>query len=204
MTGAVLALGIGAVTASGCVWYLPALADLRAGADRPGSRRLAAAACVTGWATAAATALLLLLGVSARPLLAVAAAGAGTGIGLRVRAAVRRRREEREDAVCWTALHFAPPRREPRPQYASARAVAWGLALAVTAALLLARGRAHGVSTPLAVAAPAALVACALSAAALRAARGEGPARTPTRPHKDCFRPRGAVLLGIVGRRTTR
>ncbi|CAL9560870.1 hypothetical protein [Streptomyces sp. enrichment culture] len=177
MSGAVLALGIGAVTASGCVWYLPALADLRAGADRPVSRRLAAAACVTGWATAAATALLLLLGVPARPLLAVAAAGAGAGIGLRLRAAVRRRQEEREDAACWAALHCAPPRRGPRPQYSFAREVACGLALAVTAVLLLAWGRAHGVSTPLAVAPPAALVACALPAAALRAARGERPVR---------------------------
>ncbi|MFJ6997492.1 hypothetical protein ACISUF_25645, partial [Streptomyces sp. NPDC003090] len=80
MNGTVLALGAGAVTASGCVWYVPALADLRAGADRPGSRRLAAASCVTGWATAAATAPLLLLGVPVLALLAAAAAGAGAAV----------------------------------------------------------------------------------------------------------------------------
>ncbi|MFD3353629.1 hypothetical protein [Streptomyces fradiae] len=171
MAAGVLALGLGAVTASGCVWYLPALADLRAGADRPVSRRLSAAACVTGWATAAATALLLLLGVPARPLLAVAAAGAGAAIGLRLRVAVRRRREEREDAACWSALHAAPPRAGHRPaRYAFAHGLGGGLALAVAAALLLAWGRAHGVSALLAVAAPVALAGCALLVAALRAA----------------------------------
>lgn len=42
------------------------------------------------------------------------------------------------------------------------------------AALLLARGRAHGVSALLAVAAPVAVAACALLAAALRAAPTTG------------------------------
>ncbi|MFJ6998170.1 hypothetical protein [Streptomyces sp. NPDC003090] len=42
------------------------------------------------------------------------------------------------------------------------------------AALLLARGRAHGVSAPLAVAAPVAVAACALLAAAPRAAPTTG------------------------------
>ncbi|MFE2511684.1 hypothetical protein ACFXC9_24980, partial [Streptomyces naganishii] len=61
MAHAVAALGAGALTAAGCVWYVPALADLRAGADRPDSRRFAAAACVTGWAGTAVLALLLLV-----------------------------------------------------------------------------------------------------------------------------------------------
>ncbi|MGN5381968.1 hypothetical protein ACQ4WX_47310 [Streptomyces lasalocidi] len=45
MPQAVLALGATTVTASGCVWYLPARADLRAGADRPVSRRTPRACC---------------------------------------------------------------------------------------------------------------------------------------------------------------
>ncbi|ANZ20980.1 hypothetical protein ACH4YO_15555 [Streptomyces noursei] len=59
LSPAVLALGATALSASGCVWYLPAAADLRAGSDRPVSRRLAAAACLTGRATVALSALLL-------------------------------------------------------------------------------------------------------------------------------------------------
>lgn len=100
----VLALGVGAVTAAGCVWYVPALVDLRAGADRPVSRRLAAAACVTAWATAALTAPLILLGLPAPFLLAVAVAGATASGTVRASAAVRRAREERETAACWAAL----------------------------------------------------------------------------------------------------
>ena len=42
MTHTVLAIGTAALTASGCVWYLPAIADLQAGADRPRSTRTAA------------------------------------------------------------------------------------------------------------------------------------------------------------------
>ncbi|MFC9396848.1 hypothetical protein [Streptomyces sp. NPDC057027] len=110
MTPAVLALGIGAVTASGCVWYVPALVDLRAGADRPASRRLAATACVTGWATAGVTALLLLMGVQAPLLLAGAAAGATASATVRACAVVRRHREVREDAVCWAALDLGRSR----------------------------------------------------------------------------------------------
>ncbi|MFC8507329.1 hypothetical protein ACFU3J_10625 [Streptomyces sp. NPDC057411] len=107
---AVLALGVGAVTASGCVWYVPALLDLRAGADRPASRRLAAAACVTGWATAGLTAPLLLAGVPALLLLAATVSGAAAVAALWTVAAVRRRREAREAAACWAALGgTAPP-----------------------------------------------------------------------------------------------
>ncbi|MFJ7068257.1 hypothetical protein [Streptomyces sp. NPDC101115] len=185
MTAAVLALGVGAVTASGCVWYVPALTDLRAGADRPVSRRLTAAACVTGWATAAIAVLLLLLGVPVRPLTGLAAVGLGACIALRVRAAVRRRREEREDAACWRALvPSAPSVPGVRPQAVFARWTGVGLiAAATTGALLLTWGKGHGVGTPLAVAAPAALAACAVLAAVLRTApalaRRNGPARRP-------------------------
>ncbi|MEU6930794.1 hypothetical protein [Streptomyces sp. NPDC046374] len=110
----VLALGAGAVAAAGCVWYVPALVDLRAGADRPASRRLAAAACVTGWATAALTAPLILLGLPAPLLLAVVVAGATASGTVRASAAVRRGREERETAACWAALGAAPPRSSTR------------------------------------------------------------------------------------------
>ncbi|MFE0641163.1 hypothetical protein ACFW2Y_06065 [Streptomyces sp. NPDC058877] len=138
MTAAVFALGIGAVTASGCVWYVPALVDLRAGADRPASRRLAATACVTGWATAAVTALLLLAGAPGPLVLAGVVAGAAASVTVRVGAAVRRRREEREDAVCWAALAPTPPRASPRPEpYAFARRTVAALAAAVVLALLL-------------------------------------------------------------------
>ncbi|MGW5423783.1 hypothetical protein [Streptomyces sp. NPDC003943] len=172
MNPAVAALGIAAVTASGCVWYVPALADLRAGADRPVSRRLAAAGCLAGWATVAATALLLLVGVPARPLFALAAAGAGGCLALRLRAAVRRRGEEREDAVCWTALKIPPPVRSgaPRPRV-FARTIGAGLALALAAALAPVLVRPHGIPFALVATAPAALAACALLAAVAVSAR---------------------------------
>ncbi|MEV5405764.1 hypothetical protein AB0L20_24685, partial [Streptomyces albidoflavus] len=44
MSHGVLALGGAALCLSGSVWYVPAWADLRAGPDRPASRRLAATA----------------------------------------------------------------------------------------------------------------------------------------------------------------
>ncbi|GAA3506992.1 hypothetical protein [Streptomyces showdoensis] len=111
----VLALGVGAVTAAGCVWYVPALVDLRAGADRPASRRLRAAACVTGWATAALAVPLILAGLPAPLLLAVAVAGATASATVRARAAVRHGREERETAACWAALDTPPPAPPARP-----------------------------------------------------------------------------------------
>lgn len=138
MSGAVLALGIGAVTASGCVWYVPALADLRAGADRPVSRRLAAASCVTAWATAAAAALLLLGGLPARPLAALATAGAATALTLRLRATLRHRAEQREAATYWHTLAAPPPTsRPPRLRAVFTTTLATGLAtgLALAAAL---------------------------------------------------------------------
>ncbi|MFE3072423.1 hypothetical protein [Streptomyces sp. NPDC059247] len=142
MGAAVLALGVGAFTASGCVWYVPALVDLRAGADRPVSRRLAAASCVTGWATAAVLVPLLLLGTPVRPLLALAAAGVGGGVALRVRAAARLRHETRETAVCWAAL--GPPALPPPPLRRRITTLRWTgaglLAAVLTATLVMARG----------------------------------------------------------------
>ncbi|MER8235137.1 hypothetical protein [Streptomyces sp. NPDC094049] len=141
MGAAVLALGVGALTASGCVWYVPALVDLRAGADRPVSRRLAAASCVTGWATAAVLVPLLLLGTPVRPLLALAAAGVGGGAALHVRAAARRRYERRETASCWAALD--PPTPPPTPFRRRTTTLRWAgaglLAAVLTVTLVMVR-----------------------------------------------------------------
>ncbi|MFF5154806.1 hypothetical protein ACFY3N_00795 [Streptomyces sp. NPDC000348] len=102
----VLSLGCAAVTAAGCVWYLPALADLRAGADRPLSRRTAAIACLTGWGTLGAVALVLLVATEWWIPVAV---GGPAAAALRVRAAVRRAGEQREAARQWAQLPHVPP-----------------------------------------------------------------------------------------------
>ncbi|GAA4953861.1 hypothetical protein GCM10023238_20500 [Streptomyces heliomycini] len=94
----VLALGCAAVTAAGCVWYLPALADLRAGADRPLSRRTAAIACLTGWGSLGTVALVLLVATTWWAPVGVAAAGGTAAAALRAGAAVRRAGEQREAA----------------------------------------------------------------------------------------------------------
>ncbi|MEU6091390.1 hypothetical protein ABZ865_32365 [Streptomyces sp. NPDC047085] len=106
MSQAVLALGAGAVTLAGCVWYLPAIADLRAGADRPLSHRRAAAACVSGWTTAGIVAVLLLVSEAWWTPFATAVAGAAVTVGLRARAAVQHRRETREAARDWAELRL--------------------------------------------------------------------------------------------------
>ncbi|MER8113878.1 hypothetical protein [Streptomyces sp. NPDC094031] len=140
MAHPVPALATAAVTAAGCVWYLPALADLRAGADRPVSRRLRAASCVTAWATAAAVAVLLL---TTDPW-AWPAATAGTGTLLAaaflVSAALHHSRERREAAAHWTELTPAQtPPAPDRTRYVVAVLLTTGLATAaITAALRLA------------------------------------------------------------------
>ncbi|AZQ75117.1 MULTISPECIES: hypothetical protein [Streptomyces] len=60
MSNLVLALAAAALTVAGTVWYLPAVAELRAGADRPLSRRVSAAGCLTGWGACAGAVPLLL------------------------------------------------------------------------------------------------------------------------------------------------
>ncbi|MEW1871040.1 hypothetical protein AB0420_23495 [Streptomyces caelestis] len=104
----VLALGCAAVTAAGCVWYLPALADLRAGADRPLSRRTAAIACLTGWGSLGTVALVLLVATTWWAPVGVAAAGGTAAAALRAGAAVRRAGEQREAARQWAQLPHAP------------------------------------------------------------------------------------------------
>ncbi|GGY96738.1 hypothetical protein GCM10010300_45780 [Streptomyces olivaceoviridis] len=104
MPHAVLALGAATVTAAGCVWYLPALADLRAGADRPPAHRKAAEACLSGWATTGILAMLLLVCEEWWAPSGAALAGAAVTAGLRARAAVQRRRDLREAAHEWGEL----------------------------------------------------------------------------------------------------
>ncbi|MFF4737071.1 hypothetical protein ACFY2W_14470 [Streptomyces sp. NPDC001262] len=124
MSRTVLALSAAVIGAAGCVWYLPAVADLRAGDDRPATRRIAAFACLTGWGTLAALALLLLAQAPWRVVGAVAAVGALAASSLSVRA-WSLRRGERQEAEKWAELLGAAP------VAASGRlrraALAWGL-----------------------------------------------------------------------------
>ncbi|MFF3513160.1 hypothetical protein [Streptomyces sp. NPDC002573] len=146
MPQAVLALGVATVIASGCVWYLPAVADLRAGADRPASHRRAAAACLSGWTTAGIVAVLLFVSEAWWMPSAVAAAGAAVTTGLRARAAVQRRRETREVAREWAELrHDQRPPGNGRAGKVVAVLIGIGLAAAVAAATLaLVAGREDG------------------------------------------------------------
>ncbi|MFF3129060.1 hypothetical protein ACFVRD_44135 [Streptomyces sp. NPDC057908] len=104
MSHGVLALGVAALCVSGNVWYLPACIDLRAGQDRPRSRRLAAAAVLAGWASAALTMLLLLMPVTLSAVALVAVAGTTTTVSLAVRARLCRGREQCEEEARWAAL----------------------------------------------------------------------------------------------------
>ncbi|MFI8529677.1 hypothetical protein ACIGMX_05355 [Streptomyces aquilus] len=168
-----LGLGIALVTVSGCVWYLPALADLRAGDDRPRFRRTAAEACLTGWITAGTVALLLLADVIWPVSCAAAAAGAvGTAV-LRVRAAAQHRVEAREVARHWSTLEPTPPRHgrsQVRTEPAFAALVAAGVVGALIAeALLMAAGPDDGWRRLAATTAPAAVLGVFLILAAVYA-----------------------------------
>ncbi|MEU1514508.1 hypothetical protein ABZ490_20495 [Streptomyces sp. NPDC005811] len=178
MVQPVAALGAAMVTVSGCVWYLPALVDLRAGADRPDSRRTAAAACLSGWSTTGVIALLLFLAEAWSAPAAAAATGAAVTAVLWGRAAVQRRREARQTARDWAAL-----RADPRPAGAGrgrpgvAVLLACGLFTAATTAALLTAGAGERGAPwlPLAVA-PTGIVALSVALAVAYA----GPARRRT------------------------
>ncbi|CAL9440179.1 hypothetical protein [Streptomyces sp. Tu 3180] len=165
------ALGCAVVTAAGCVWYLPAFADLRAGADRPLSRRTAALACLTGWGTLGTVALALLVTTAWWVPGAVAAAGGPAAVALRIRAAVRRAGERREAARQWAQLPHGPLPADPyRPRGAVAGLVVAGPAAgAALAAALGAGGGRYGTAAtalPVAVVAvPAAVVGLFLALA---------------------------------------
>ncbi|MEV5593960.1 hypothetical protein [Streptomyces sp. NPDC052496] len=109
MSHATLALGATALFAAGCVWYLPAAAALRAGADRPYSHRIAAASCVTFWSTPALVAVLLLTPAPWPALGAVTAAGLLTAVALLAVARLQRSREQHEETERWSTLHQACP-----------------------------------------------------------------------------------------------
>ncbi|PWI12920.1 hypothetical protein DI272_01230 [Streptomyces sp. Act143] len=166
----VLGLGIALVTASGCVWYLPALIDLRAGADRPVSRRTAAMACLTGWSAAGSVALLFLAGARWPVPCAAAVAGAAGTTVLRLRARAQHRCEAREVARHWAALEPVPPRHgrpRGRPERAFAALVACGVAVALLAeALLMVAGPDEGWGRPAVTVVPAAVLGVFLLLAA--------------------------------------
>jgi fatty acid desaturase len=167
MPQAVLALGGATVTAAGCVWYLPALADLRAGDDRPLARRSAAAACLSGWATTGIVAALLLVCEGWWTPSGAALAGLTVTLGLRARAAVQRRRETREAARDWAALGTPrPPQDTRRARNVVVGLIGLGLAAAVAAAALAAvAASGGGVAWWTVAAVPAALVGLFLALA---------------------------------------
>ncbi|MFF4716902.1 hypothetical protein ACFY2V_36745 [Streptomyces eurythermus] len=171
MAHAVFALAAGTLTAAGGVWYLPALADLRAGADRPASHRQTAAACLTGWGTIGVATVLLLVAEAWWIPCAAVVAGAVLATGLRVRAAMRRRRETEEAAHHWAWLSPARPldRTSRRPKVVAAL-IGSGVAAATATAVLLAAlgGPAHDSGPRLTDAWPPAVVALFLAAALVR------------------------------------
>ncbi|WP_327371742.1 hypothetical protein [Streptomyces sp. NBC_01217] len=115
MSHGVLALGVAVLCISGNVWYLPAVIDLRAGQDRPRSRRLVAAAVLAGWGTAALIMLLLLMPLTLFAVVPVVIAGATATLSLAVRARLRRGREQREEEARWAALFPARTGAPVRP-----------------------------------------------------------------------------------------
>ncbi|MGX4688775.1 hypothetical protein [Streptomyces sp. JNUCC 63] len=169
MSHAVAALGVAALTTAGSVWYLPALADLRAGADRPDSRRIAAAACVTGWAGAGAVAVLLLMADGWWTPAVAAVVGAATATALRLYAAAQRRREARETAHHWARLgHVPPPAGTGPSRNVVAAVVGCGMAAAVAvAAWRAASGPGGGAGWAVAAVASATVTGVFLIAAAL-------------------------------------
>ncbi|MEU8654906.1 hypothetical protein [Streptomyces sp. NPDC048737] len=192
MAQPVLALGATLVTAAGCVWYLPALAEVRAGADRPDSRRHAAAACLSGWTTVAGVAVLLLVARTWWPPVAVAGSGAAVTAGLWIRVAVQRRREVRETLRDWATLGQAPPRparHHCAPLFVTLLCV--GLAAASGSAVLMTAGGIGSGRTWALLAAPAGLTGLFLAVAIGWA----GPARRGARErsehrHRDRHRDR--------------
>ncbi|MET9885588.1 hypothetical protein ABZZ20_21125 [Streptomyces sp. NPDC006430] len=135
MSHAVPALGIAVLCASGWVWYLPAAADVRAGADRPLSSRLSAAATLTGWGTAALVAALLLTPVPWSAIAAWAAVGAAAAVCLATRARVQHVHEEKEEAERWKALRYDVRPGLPGPQRAFVCWLLVGVTLATGTAL---------------------------------------------------------------------
>ncbi|MEV5957129.1 hypothetical protein AB0M11_25740 [Streptomyces sp. NPDC051987] len=186
MSFVVPALGTGAVTAAGCVWYVPALVDLRAGADRPLSRRTGAAACLSGWGTGGVIAVLLLVADVLWVPAVAAVAGASVTLGLRLRAGAQRRQEGREIAQDWAMLPAVPRGHghgSGASRYVFAVLVGSGLGGAVAAALyLMSAGSGRGAGRPAAVLVPAAVVGLFLTLALTLARAVRRRPRTESRP----------------------
>lgn len=144
MSHGVLALSGAALCLSGSVWYVPAWADLRAGPDRPASRRLAATAVLLLWA-----------GLGA----------GGTALAARARAV----RECREAAAGWELLGAPAPDRAPDRAPARARRALLGWLLAGLGAALAAGVAARGAGVWPAVSAAGAVALAALVAGGVRA-----------------------------------
>ncbi|MFD8599518.1 hypothetical protein ACFV1L_31395 [Kitasatospora sp. NPDC059646] len=143
MAHPVLALGTAVLTAAGSAWYLPALLDLRAGADRPRAVRLAATGCLLWWCGLGAAALLLATPLSWQVPLGAALTGALSGLALRALAAAERRADLREQDRIWGGSPYELPAvRGVRPSPAAVGWVTGGLAVAAaTAAATLLAGR---------------------------------------------------------------
>lgn len=133
----VLALGCAAVTAAGSVWYLPALTDLRAGPDRPLSRRTSAIACLTAWGTLAAVATVLLVATAWWMPAAVVTVGGTAAAALWTDAAVRRAGERREAARQWAQLRHTPLSAAHRARGTVAALTVAGPVAAAAAAVVL-------------------------------------------------------------------
>ncbi|MFE9770967.1 hypothetical protein ACFYOV_04635 [Streptomyces sp. NPDC005931] len=179
MVQPVLAMGCAVLTASGSVWYLPALADLRAGADRPPSRRAAAIACLSGWGTLGVVGLLLLVAPAWWVPGTAAVVGALSTVGLRIHAVARRAVERREVARQWAQLGHDPlPAGGHRSRGAVAALVVCGpLAAAAVAALLPAAGPGDGPDRPVTAVVPLVVVALFLMIAVRHTARLRRPER---------------------------
>ncbi|MFC0598809.1 hypothetical protein [Streptomyces palmae] len=170
MSHGVLALGVALLCASGCVWYLPAVAELRAGGDRPLSQRLTAAACLSGWGSVALVAPLLLTPAPWSTVAVLPAAGAVLTCVLAVRARVQRGWEEREDARHWAALGRPLTVSGPPPRRSFLVWLSPGLLLApVAAGAVLLTGESSPARGAVAAASAAAVTAVFLGAATARA-----------------------------------
>ncbi|MGE7433735.1 hypothetical protein [Kitasatospora sp. NPDC001175] len=174
MPHTVLALGAAALTASGCVWYIPAVADLRAGDDRPRSVRLSATACLVWWLGVAGTGLLLLSPATWQLPAALAAGSAVAGAALRLAAVADHRSERREESRYWAEVLPGAPSclDRPRPQVVLlAWLVAGVSASSVVAVSIVLSARAGTLSGPALAAAACGSVGLSLVALLVAATR---------------------------------
>ncbi|MGW5694394.1 hypothetical protein ACWEWX_26650 [Streptomyces asiaticus] len=194
MSHAALALAAAVSCVGGCVWSLPAVADIRARDDRPLSRRIAAAGCLTVWGTVALLAPLLLTPVSWSVIGVVAATGAVVTTVLAARSRVHRARELRETERHWAAWGYgAPVRSAPSRCRAFLVWLLPGLIVATAVAVaVLWTGRANPGRVAAAALLAAGVVSLFLVIAIVDAARGHAVrrGRAPA-AHRERERERG-------------